>query len=122
MADNKATNLYPYIVIPTQAVSSGTVTSAVTDIFTKDNPTYQFIWDGTLAGTFDVQTSLDYNYTSGYAGHWDSLSLSSTPAAAGSPSHGTIEINQAGSRYIRVVFTWTSGSGNLSGYVMGKAI
>lgn len=123
MANEKATNLLPTTAgfMPKALVSSGTVTSQVMDMYTKDNPTLQFIWDGTLGGTFDVQTSLDYNPNTG-VGEFDSLLLGSTPTAGGSPNHGTIEMNQLGARWLRVVFTWVSGSGNLTGWVMGKGI
>lgn len=123
MALNKASNLHPVTktFLPTQMVSAGVVNSQAIDMFNRDNPTVQFIWDGTLVGSFDVQGSVDYNPVTGL-GDWDSIPLGSTPLATGSPNHGTIEINQFGPRWMRVVFTWSAGAGNLTGWIMGKGI
>ncbi len=121
MSGNKANQLPPYQIIKTQSVSSGSITSDVSNIYLKDNVTLQCIWDGTLAGSFDVQSSVDYNENSG-SGEWDSLPLSPAPAANGSPNHGTIELNQLGAKWLRVVFTQSAGSGNLTVYVMGKVV
>ena len=120
MAMNKASNLYPYQNIPTQAVS-GNVTSSATNVFSKDNVVIQLLWDGTLAGSFDVQVSVDYSKDTG-VGTWDSLPFSPTPAATGSPGHWTIDLNQLGSVYIQVVFTYVSGAGNLTSTIAGKGI
>lgn len=122
----KQYDLPPYPVIPTQAVS-GNITSLVTDIFHKDNITYQFVWTGTVAGSFAVQTSLDFKPNPSYtnltplnAGTWDTVPLTGA-AAGGVAGSGTIELNQLGANYSRVVFTYISGSGNLTVTVTGKA-
>lgn len=121
MSSAKQYNLPPFQNIPTQAVSSGTVTSSVTNIYNKDNISIEFDWDGTLAGTFDIQVSNTYNPNAG-TGTWTSLTLSPAPIAAGSPSSIFLDLNQLGASYIRSVFTWSSGSGNLTGTISAKAI
>lgn len=120
MANQKATNINPVAIIPVTAVSTLTpVTSLNQKVYGVDNVTLQCKWTGTLAGTFDVQTNSN-SITDPI--DWDSLSFSPTPQATGSANHGTIEINQNGGYWIRVVFTPSSGSGNLSVFVMGKGI
>lgn len=120
MSSAKQYNLYPVAVIPTQAVS-GNVTSLITDIFNKDNIGYQFIWTGTLAGTFSIQISADYKPTTGL-GTWTSITLSPVPTAAGTPDNAYVDITQISAPFIRAVFNYSSGSGNLTGTIVGKAV
>lgn len=120
MANNKVTNINPIDLIPLTAVSTSTpVVSRAQKVYGVDNINLQCKWTGSLAGTFDVQTCSNQviNPTD-----WDSLSFSPTPQATGSANHGTIEINQNGAYWVRVVFTQSAGSGNLSVTVMGKGI
>ena len=117
----KQYNLPPYQNITTRAVSSGTVTSSVTDIFLKDNITLQFIYTGTLAGSFDVQISTNYDLANPSLAAWDSLPLSTTPVAAGAAGNWSVNITDLSAKALRVVFTWTSGSGNLTSWISAKA-
>lgn len=121
MSSAKQYNLQPYQIYPTTAVTSGNKTSAVTEIFNKDNIAIQLLWTGTLAGTFDVQVSADYNHVTG-SGTWDSLPLTPVPTASGSADSWLIELIQMAPKYIRTVFTYTSGSGNLTMTLTAKAI
>lgn len=116
----KQYNLPPYAIIPTQAVS-GDVTSAVTNIFMKDNVGIQVVWTGTLAGTFDAQISADYNPVT-LIGTWTSITLSPVPTASGSASNAYIDITQISAPYIRVFFDYSSGSGNLTGTIVAKGV
>ncbi len=129
MSSAKQYNLPSYPVIPTVAVSSGNVTSLVTDVDKKDVLLYQCVWTGTLAGTFSVETSNTYkpnangipNGTPLVAGSWDVLPITGA-TAAGVAGSGSIELAEIGAPYIRLVFTYTSGSGNLTVTLNGKAI
>ena len=121
MANNKATNIRPYPIYPTTAVTSGNKTSAVTSIFNQDNVGLQLIWTGTLAGTFDVQVSADYNRDT-LAGTWTSVGLPAVQTAAGSASNAYVDLNQLSAPWVRVVFTYTSGSGNLTEYLVAKGV
>lgn len=120
MSSAKQYNLLPFRIIPTQAVS-GNVTSSVTNVFFKDNIGIQLVWTGTLAGTFAVQISADYVPDTG-VGTWTSITLSPVPTAAGSPDNAYIDITQISAPFIRVVFTHSGGSGNLTGTIVGKGV
>lgn len=120
MSSAKQYTLYPYQIIPTQLVS-GNVTSAVTDILYKDNICIQIVYTGTLDGTFTVQVSNDYNATTG-AGDWDPIPLNPTPTATGSPGSILLDLQTLPGQWIQTVFNYTSGSGNLTATISGKAI
>lgn len=129
MADSvKAFNFPPFPIIPTQAVS-GDVTSLVTDTFTKDNVNIQCVWDGTLEGTFFIQTSNDYvpskNGPSApplNPGSWANLPFVTPAEALGTPDIGVFDLNMLSARYLRVVFIYVGGAGNLTATIVGKAI
>ncbi len=120
MSSAKQYNLPAYKIIPTQS-DSGVVTSAVTNIFFKDNIGIQLVWTGTLAGTFSAQISADYNENTA-SGTWTTITLNPVPTAAGSPDNAYIDITQISAPFIRVVFNYTSGSGNLTGTIVGKGV
>lgn len=120
MSSVKQYNLRPYDVISATAVIADVI-SEPTDIFNKDNIIYQYEWTGTLVGTFDVQTSLDYNPNTGL-GTWDTIPLGVSASAAGTPDSGTIEMNQMSAPWIRTTFTFSSGTGNLSVSISAKAV
>lgn len=119
-ASHKNHDLPAYRNIPTQAVS-GNVTSAPTQIFHKDNIGIQVVWTGTLAGSFDPQVSIDYNHDTG-VGNWDSVPALPAIAAVGSPGHGTFDLKNLPSGWIRIVFNYTSGAGNLTSNITAKAL
>lgn len=129
MGSPKQHNLLPFPIIPTQAVS-GDVTSLVTDLYNKDNVSIQYVWTGTLSGSFSVQTSNDYvpNPNGGLsavplnAGNWSTVSIGSGAVALGSADNGTLDMNELSARYLRTIFTYTSGTGNLTATIVGKAI
>jgi hypothetical protein len=100
---------------------SGSLTSKVSDISGFDNVAVQLVWTGTPTGTFAVQGSLDYNPQLA-TGTWTALTLSSSPAAAGSASNVLLDLNQLSFPWIRVVYTAVSGSGTLNAYIAGKMV
>jgi hypothetical protein len=119
-SSHKALNLPTSTIIPSQTVS-GNVTSLATNIFFKDNIGIQLVWTGTLAGTFAVNVSNDYNKDTG-VGTWTPITLSAVPTASGTPSNAFINIQEIAAPYLQVVFNYTSGSGTLVGTISGKAI
>lgn len=121
MSNSKATNLPPYKIIPLTAITNQNVTSSVTNIFNKDNVGIQLIWTGTIAGTFAVQVSADYDPHFG-TGTWTAITLSPALAAVGSAGDAYADITQISAPYIRVVFTYTSGAGNLTGWITAKVV
>ncbi len=103
------------------------VTSLISNISYKDSVSLQYKWTGNPTGAFDVQGSVDYNpgqpqsngtYNSGT---WTSITLSPAPIATGSSSV-LIDMNQLSFPYIKTVYTNTSGSGLLTGYLFAKSL
>lgn len=127
-SSSKQYDLAPSKVInePTLATSK---TSLVTNVLKKDNITYQYVWTGTLNGTFIVETSLDYIPNENgvpqsgplNAGTWNTLPGITGAVASGTPDSGTIEMNQLGAPYVRTTFTRVSGTGSLVVTISGKA-
>lgn len=93
---------------------SGDVTSPSTDILNMDRVGYQISWSGTPTGDFSVEVSND-NST------WIALTLSAVVAAAGSADDAFIDVETA-SKYIRLKYTASSGTGSLNVHITGKSI
>lgn len=117
--------LKPFQIITNGDMSTASITSRVTSIQYLDNICIELFWTGSPVGTFAVQGSLDYaqdefgNVTN--TGHWVPMALNPSPStAAGSPI--LIDMNQLSFPYIRVIYTKTSGTGTLQGYVGGKQL
>jgi hypothetical protein len=77
-----------------------------------DNVSYQAVYTGTAAGTFDVEVSHD-------GVNWSALGLL-IPLSLGSPQF--IDINQTGAAHIRFTYTRASGTGVLNVTVTAKEI
>ncbi len=118
MSSSQQYNLPPFEFITTQAVSAN-YTSPVTNIYNKKMVGIQLVWDGTLAGTFQVQISADYDHVT-KVGTWTVLTLNPVPVAAGTPDNAYIDITAISAPYIRVALVYSSGSGNLTGTITGK--
>lgn len=91
---------------------TSTSQSTAADAGPFNNWSMSFVWTGTPTGTVTVETSPNGT-------NWVTLSGSSqaTGGAAGS-----FTVNQSGSghRYIRGVYTFTSGTGSITTYFTGK--
>lgn len=102
------------------------ITSAVTSIQFLDNIGVQLNFTGTPTGTFDIQVSADYaqdsfgNVTN--AGNWIGLTFGTAPVASGAASTIYLDLNQLSAPWLRVVYTKTSGTGTLNGFVTGKML
>lgn len=116
--------LVPYVVLNGTSMAS-TITSNPTNIIGLESVGYSVAWTGTPTGTFSVQISNDYAQTSTgsvyNAGTWTTLTLSGTPAASGSASNGYLDVYGCSAAWMRLVYTASSGSGNLTAVVAGKA-
>lgn len=104
------------------------IVSSVTQIKYKDSVGYQFYWDGNPSGTFHIQVSNDYSSgspqgQSGFAnaGTWDTVTVSPTPTTSSGFSY-TVNMNQLGLPYVRVVFINSTGSGVITGNVFCKSL
>lgn len=104
---------------------SGSITSRVTGVQYLDNIAIQLnVTTADAVGTFEVQVSLDYaqdsqgNVTN--AGNWIGLNLSGTPTVASTNEQFFIDINQVPAPWVRVVYTRTSGTGTVQGFISAK--
>jgi len=115
-----------YKIIDAGDMSQSSITSAVTNITYLDNVCIELVFTGSPVGTFSVQGSLDHQQDALgniiTAGNWVSLTLSPAPVASGSADQIVIDLNQLSFPYIRVVYTKTSGTGTLNGWIGAKML
>lgn len=116
----------PVIALFSSGNMSSNLTSPVIDVRSNDNIGIELVWTGVPVGTFSVQVSEDYqqNDSGGVvlAGDWITLSLENPISANGSADSAYIDINQLAAPWLRVVYTATSGSGSLNGYLSAKGL
>lgn len=121
---NQRYALAPYLVVTAGDMSLATVTSKATNILYLSTIAYQWNFSGTPTGAFSVQVSLDYAQDSqgniSNAGNWNTLTLTGSPAAAGSAGSQAANIPTLGFPWIRTVYTKSSGTGTLNVYISGK--
>lgn len=119
--------LLPFAVI-SGGNMAGNITSAPTNTQYLDNVVYVLSWPATGSpnGTFAVQVSEDYTVSSTgtvtNSGTWVPITLSATITAASVADNALIDLNQLPSSWVRIVYTRSSGTGTLTGYVSGKAV
>jgi hypothetical protein len=96
-----------------------------------DKPTmlsYDLVWTGTPVGTFQVQVSNTYSQnpdgSTNAAGNWttipSTLFQGTYPVPSGSASGGFLDVVLTGASWVRLVYTATSGAGNLTVVPSGK--
>lgn len=105
------------VIEPSRVLVNGdmfqpSLVSSPTVVKYMDNVSYQAVYSGTAAGTFDVEVSHD-------GVNWSPLGLA-VPLSGGSPQF--IDINQTGAAQVRFVYTRASGSGTLNVTVTAKEI
>lgn len=107
-------------------MSQASITSRAIEIIRQDNVGIQLNWTGTPTGTFDFQVSVDHKEDSNGVvmeeGNWVSIPLTTPITAAGSPDSAYVDFNQLSAAYMRVVYTKTSGSGTLDGFIAAKGV
>lgn len=124
------TSLRPYLVI-TGGSMSGNITSDVTILQSITAISYALNWAGTSpVGTVSVQVSNDYSLDgSGQVlntGTWTTLTLAYNGSAtttipiSGNTGNGFIDIEKTAAYAVRLIYTFTSGSGLLSATICGK--
>lgn len=109
---NKTTVDYPKYVDGTSMGAS--INCPSTNIMFVDRVGYQISYTGTPTGDFTVEVSND-NST------WQELTLSTPISAAGAPGNDFIDCETA-AKYIRLVYTRTSGTGSLYVALTTKSI
>ena len=101
-------------------MSQSSITSSVTNIQYLDSIGIQLQWTGSPVGSLAIQLSADYaqdaqgNVTN--SGNWTTMQSIST--TGGSPVY--VDITETSSPFIRVVYTKTSGTGTLNGFITAK--
>lgn len=105
------------------AVSMATsITSLPTAIQFLDNVYYQIIWSGTSpVGVMEVQVSNSYDERLG-TGSWDTVVLPVSPSVAANTGSISIDLNQLGAPWVRILYTRTSGVGTMSAYISAKEV
>lgn len=109
---NKTIVDYPKYVDATSMGAS--INCPSTNIMYVDRVGYQISYTGTPTGTFTVQVSND-NTT------WQDLTLSAAVTASGAAGNDFIDCETA-AKYIRLVYTRTSGTGSLFVALTTKSI
>lgn len=97
--------------------------SAVVDCRTLDNIAFQFNWSGgsTPVGVITLEGCLDYGHP-GVTPNWNGITLSATLNVTGNSGSILVDCNQISAPYLRIKYTWTSGSATGETWVSGKAI
>lgn len=121
--------MLPYKLISSASMTGVTVyTSSASNIMYYDNVAVQLQWTGNPTGVFQVQNSLDYNpgqpQSKGevQAGTWVPITLNPVPAAVTTAtSSWTIQLDDLPFPWVRVLYTNSTGSGVLTGYISGKS-
>lgn len=115
----------------TNGAMVGDITSLVTSIVYLDDIALQFNITGTPTGIIAPQISLDYKQDFMgnvlVAGNWIPVqqpdgSPVQIAVVAGSPSNSIINMDFLAGTYLRVVYTHTSGTGTLNGFLSAKRL
>jgi len=104
------------------ASMAASITSAPTQIAFLDNIYYQVEWSGTSpVGSMSVEVSSSYDQRLG-TGSWDAVVLPVTPSIAANTGSISIDLNQLGAPWVRLVYTRTSGTGTMTAYISAKSV
>lgn len=117
----------PYKILSAGDMSADIV-SSITAIQLLDNIGYQINFTGAPVGTFSVEVSMDYepgrapNWEPANAGNWITIPLTTAVVAAGAGNSAFIDLNQLSAPYVRLRYTFSSGTGSLDVFVTAKAV
>jgi hypothetical protein len=106
------------------------ITGPATIIQMLPGISYDIVWTGTPTGTFQVQVSNTYSVANNgavyNAGSWNTLPTSSFtgtyPVPSGSAGNGFLDVVGTEAYAVRLVYTATSGSGNLTVVAAAKVL
>lgn len=109
---------------------ASSITGPATVIQRLPGVSYDISWTGSPVGTFSVQVSntvvLGPNGSVIQAGNWYNLPaaalVGSLPVPSGSSGNGFIDVIGTEAYAVRLVYTATSGSGNLTAVVAAKVL
>ncbi len=114
-------------IITNGDMSTASITS---DVINMENILFlavQGVWTGTPTGTLKLQGSCDTgltiagNVTGSGVTNWTDIT-SATTAPSGSAGSGFIEVKETGLKWVRAVYTRSSGSGTLNVRFNAKGI
>lgn len=97
-------------------------TSSPIQVEFGDNVGIELGWTGNPTGTFSVEISISYDPATHAAGNWISLALAPAITASGAADTAYIDINQTSAAWIRIVYTATSDTGTLNGFISYKPV
>lgn len=108
--------------IVTAGDMSADIESPVIDVRRHDSGVLQLIWTGTPTGTFVIESSASYDPDAPLVspGTWDPLPLTATPTASGSADHAFLDFLAINFPFMRVKYTFASGTGSLDIWFAGK--
>lgn len=128
----------PYVVIPNaralpanSSLMTGNIISAPTIVQKLSMISYQAVWAGTApVGTISIELSNNYalnvDGSVQNAGTWTTMTflyngspVTSVPVS-GNSGDGMIDIDATGAYAIRLIYTFTSGTGNLTVTIAAK--
>jgi len=106
------------------------ITGPATIIQMLPGISYDIVWTGAPVGTFQVQVSNTFKIADNgaiySAGSWNTLPTSSFqgtyPVPAGTPGNGFLDVVGTEAYAVRLVYTATSGTGNLTVVACGKVL
>lgn len=97
---------------------SGDITSVSSNIEQEDFGSYQFSWSGSSpVGTITVQASLDNTI---WTTLQDSDQVDVSIPVSGNTGSAMFSLNELPFKYVRTVYTFTSGTGTLQSYIFAK--
>ena len=111
MSTKRVVDYSKYIVAGTMASN---VTGPSTNILYTDRVGFQIVYTGTPTGSFSVEVSNDETT-------WQELTLSTAVSAAGSAGNDFIDA-ETSAKFVRLVYTASSGSGSLDVHITAKSI
>ena len=105
------------IPIFTSASMATSLTSQTVELLWVDNVAIHLAWTGTPVGTIAVNVSLNPTVLG-----WTAVPFTGVTQPTGSAGSAYFELNQTGSAYIQVVYTASSSTGTLNGYLAAKSV
>jgi len=105
---------------------SADITSLPSIITNLSLMSYDISWAGSSpVGVMSIQVSNTYSENPDGSvnnpGKWTTVTLSSTPSVSGNTGNGFIDLSQLGAYAVRLVFTFTSGTGLMNAVFNAKA-
>lgn len=114
---------------PEQIITDGDmsddIVSEVTIIQKISLVSYSFSWSGSSpVGVITIEVSNDFSLNGDGSvrneGTWSALDIDPAGAVSGSSGTGFVNISDISAYAIRAVYTSTSGTGTIQGYITGK--